>query len=393
MTSLKRVAAISAIVFALALLLSLVLAPFALRSSIETYNQLVDKSEVYTDDLYRETTLDLGVSTLRLTDFSYAGRFRVQQSPDEQVHILTLNSGFSYLVPEVIQRDDVALVGFRRLEDIHINEENILRAIAARNVYRNTILQLPPSVSLELEQLDSWIYYHLDLDYDGFANAEALQKQLQDWYRQNQLREESQRLQENQTYLQEQIQDLRLELSDDASCWSQPPEDFAGNYGVNNLYNRIENLRSQLIGEAYDFLGQYSDLSEEALAQSRQRTEALAGSLLAQEQARDLLLARQSYDRFLLELLSDGEELVEPEFAGLDEELLTQQLLDCQAQIQQAELLMGQLSKELSAALRHCLDLWDPFSQEEIPVETPAQPAVSETAPAPESSPSPLSPA
>lgn len=393
MTSLKRIAAISAIVFALMLLLSLVLAPFALRSCIDTYNQLVDKSETYADDLYRETTLDLGVSTLRLTDFSYAARFRVEESPDEQIHILTLNSGFSYLVPEVTQRDDVALVDFRWVEDIHINEENILRAIAARNDYQNTILQLPPSASLEVEQLDSWIYYHLDLNYEGFANAEALKQQLQDWYRQDQLSEESQNLQEKQVYLQENIQDLRLELSDDANFWNQSPENFSSDYGIINLYDRIENLRSQLIEEAYDFLGQHGDLSEEALAQSRQQTEALAAELFAQEKARDLLVAQQAYDNFHLELLQSGEELPEAEFAGLSIEQLEQQIEARQTQIQQAELLMGQLSKELSAALRHCLDLWYPFSQEEIPVETPAQPAVSETAPAPESSPSPLSPA
>jgi len=381
MTKLKNIAAISAIIFAVTLLLCLIVLPFALRSSIDTYNKLVDKSEAYADKLYTDTTLDLSVSSLRLMDFAYSTRLRIQESPDDRIHILTLDNGFSYILPEVTQRGETALVSFRWLDDIRLNEENILRALAARNDAQNAIVQLPPKASLELGEIDSWTYYHLDLEYTGFANAEELQQQLEDWYRQEQLGQQSRDLRYDLDYKQQRIQELREELVDSAASWENSPEEFFADYSYGSRYNDIASQRSELIQKAYDFLGEHGDLEPEKFDASLLQALDLADQLFAQEQELDQQLAQQAYNHIMLERLLYDEEISDPAFAGLSDEQLEQRIQETDLLQRQTELQVSRLGRQLNTVIQRCLELRDPFpetetpTEEEIPVEDAQVPA------------------
>ena len=174
MNSLKKIAAISGIIFALALLAAIIATPFAVSGGIDFYNGILDKAEENWDSYWFDTTVDSAVKELTLADSGYYGIITVQESPDNQIHILNQDKGFSYIVPDVNIRGDKAELNFLWINDPKLTEENIIQWLAAElydNYSRQSIIQLPASVSLHLSEENMGdLYHHVRLDYKGFAN-------------------------------------------------------------------------------------------------------------------------------------------------------------------------------------------------------------------------------
>ncbi len=293
MNSLKLIAAISGIVFAVALLVAIIATPFAVSGGIDFYNALLDEAEKQKDQHWMETTVDSVVKELTLADSGYYGLITVQESPDNQIHIKNQDFGFSCIVPDVNIRGDKAELNFFWHSDPKLTEENIMQWLSAElydNYSRQSIIQLPASASLYFaEENMEDLYYHVRLDYKGFANYEELQSQLDGWTAVLESRNafvDYINVVENQL---NQIDNIRYTLADAAES--------AHNVEVFQLesaesYVDIKERRSNLLKRSYNLRKEFGLQSEEALDSAYLEMNALIVELCEYEKQYDLLSAK-----------------------------------------------------------------------------------------------------
>lgn len=293
MNSLKKIAAISAIIFAIALLLTIILTPFAVSSGIDFYNSIIDKAVEKQAEYWTEVTLDSTVTDLLLLDSGYYGRITIEESPDKQIHIWNQDIGFEYIQPEVHLSGNSAEVSFLWVNDPKLSEENILQIIAANldNHYRQTIIQLPAHASLLLDEnyLGDY-YYHLDLEYNGFANYEPLRKQLDDWYAASQIEVFYNNYVSELEQLLLDIEESRLHITENL-YWQTSVEQFQSEFAVQ--YAQIRDKRMNLLTEAYDFQSSYGNAAPETLEAAFKEYAAVIEELGAAEHQYDLLTVQR----------------------------------------------------------------------------------------------------
>lgn len=289
MNSLKKVAAIAAIVSAAALLLTIILTPFAVSGVIDTYNAFIEKAEENSDSYWMEESLKKGVLELNLADYPHYGDILIEESPDDLIHIRYQDWGFQYLQPSVSYNGQAANVSFIYRNDIKLNEENILQAVAAEisNAYpRMTIIQIPSSVSLKLdEDYMDMLYYTISLGTENFANFEEVQQQLDTWYEQRQVQNQYNEFMDTVVRTMDEIQQLRIELND-ASNQYEREDAYMENHA--NIYLNIQNMRSDLLKRSYNFRKEHSTISQEALDSQYLELTAIIEELCAAEQNYDL---------------------------------------------------------------------------------------------------------
>ena len=293
MNSLKKIAAVSGILFALALLVAIITAPFAVSGGIDFYNGILEQAEQQKEEHWFDTTMDSAVKELTLADSGYYGIISVEQSPDNQIHILNQDKGFSYIVPDVNIRGVKAELNFLWINDPKLTEENIIQWLAAElydDYSRQSIIQLPADVSLHFaEENMGDLYHHVRLDYKGFANYEELQSQLDGW---------SAVLEARSVY--DEHQNIVLSVLNDISrqresiAWAAEDctdvEKFQEEWAVE--YINIKEQRSDMLKRSYNFRKEYGEQSAEELEAAYLEMNSVIVELCEYEKEYDLLTAK-----------------------------------------------------------------------------------------------------
>lgn len=356
MNSLKKIAAISGIVFAAALLVAIIATPFAVSGGIDFYNALLDEAEKQKDQHWMETTVDSVVKELTITDIGYYGFVTVQESPDHQIHIKNQDFGFSCIVPDLNIRGDKAELNFIWNSDPKLTEENLIQWLSSElynNYSRQSIIQLPSDVSLHLseENLEN-LYHYVRLDYKGFANYEELQSQLDGWTAVLESRNAyGDYLHEVESQLNH-INELRQELAYAAEN-THNVDVFQRETAV--TYIDIKECRSNLLKRSYNLRKEFGLQSEEALDSAYLEMNALIVELCEYEKQYDLLSAKVTEARFQLNNGEKGEH----EFSRVADSCYSQQV--------DLDLSIGKLREKLSNYLREDFVVMD--VEHKLPVQ------------------------
>ncbi len=361
MNSLKKIAAISGIICAIALILTIIITPFAVSSALDFYNEMVDRAEENSGKYIIRTDLDSKVKELTLENSGYYGEIMIEESPDNAIHILTQDRGFDYIVADVQNKGSHASVNFLWHNDPRINEENILQFLASEmldNYRRWTVIQLPADASLHLsdEHMDD-LYYNINFNYDGFANFDELSAEMDDWFASYEIQ---QQYADYITHVNEKLAEIRgqrSELSESAQAWVDV-ENFQ-NYAA-PYYHQIKDDRSDLLKRSYNFRKKYGTQTPEELDAVYLEHNRMIEELCAAEKEYDLLSAKVSDARYKL----NNGEMTRPQFSSIADGCYTQQV--------DIDLTISRLRDKLEAYL-----IEDIMNPENNP---PVVPADSETA-------------
>lgn len=362
MNSLKKIAAISGIIFALALLAAIIATPFAVSGGIDFYNGILEEAEQQKEEHWFDTTVDSAVKELTIADSGYYGIISVEQSPDNQIHILNQDKGFSYIVPDVNIRGDKAELNFRWINDPKLTEENIIQWLAAElydDYSRQSIIQLPASVSLHLSEENMGdLYHHVRLDYKGFANYEELQSQLDDWTAVLEARNAYADYRSSVENQLSHIQNIRYEIANAADSY-----DNAERFQLDQaeLYMDIKERRSDLLKRSYNLRKQYGAESDEALDAAYLEMNDVIVELCDYEKQYDLLSAKVAEARFQLNNGEKGEH----EFSRVADSCYSQQV--------DLDLSIGKLREKLENYLLEEFISMDGATQERADVVYPSE--------------------
>lgn len=293
MNSMKKVAIISAIISAVALLLTIILTPFAVSSVIDTYNNILEKAETNADSYWIENTLNANVTELLLAYPEHYGSLHIEESPDNQIHIRNQDWGFEYLIPSISYNGNTAVLDFQWKYDYKITEDTILKAIAQEISPigpRSTIIQLPSHVSLKLDEeyMDS-LYYMLNFLYCDFANYEELRQQMDDWYVEHQVQIQYNHFITDVENELNKIHRMRLDISNNCQYFDNA-EAFQIEFA--DQYVALKNTRSDLLKKAYNFRKEYGMQTAEELDSNYMELTAVIEELCAAEKSYDLLTAK-----------------------------------------------------------------------------------------------------
>lgn len=293
MNSLKKIAAVSGILFALALLVAIITAPFAVSGGIDFYNGILEQAEQQKEEHWFDTTVDSAVKELTLADSGYYGIITVEQSPDNQIHILNQDKGFSYIVPDVNIRGDEAELNFLWINDPKLTEENIIQWLSAElydDYSRQSIIQLPADVSLHFaeENMDD-LYHHVRFDYKGFANYEELQSQLDGWTAVLEANDAYHNYQSNILNRMNEVTELRQDIA-----WSAEHCGDVGRFQQDwtPTYVNIKELRSDMLKRSYNFRKEYGIQTAEELEAAYLEMNSVIVELCEYEKEYDLLTAK-----------------------------------------------------------------------------------------------------
>ena len=323
MNSLKKIAAISAIVCGIALILTIILTPFAVSNALDFYNELVDKAEASAEEYVIHTDFDSKIKELTIENSGYYGAILIEESPDNAIHILTQDRGFDYIMPDVQIKGNSAVVSFLWQNDPRINEENILQLIASEmldNYRRWTVIQLPASASLHLSgEYMADLYSAINFKYDGFANYGELSNEMDDWYAAHEVQQKYADYLEHVNDKLNEIRQVRSELSESADAWVDVElfQGYAAPY-----YHQIKDSRSDLLKRSYNFRKEYGTQPQEELDSVYLEYSRLIEELGAAEKEYDLLSAKVSDAR---RKLADGE-MSENQFSSIADSCYTQQV-------------------------------------------------------------------
>ncbi len=365
MNSMKRIAQISAIVCGIALLATIALTPFAVSSAINVYNSFVEKAETEKDQYIIETTIDSAVKSLTLSDRYYFYRtLRIEESPNNEIHILTQDNGFEKYLPNVTIIDDDATVSFYFQGDIKLSEENLLQALSfSMERYEDgTVIQIPASVSLymDAEYMEEG-YRNLDIQFKGFANYEEFIKSYDDWAASTAARDSYYDYIATIDNRLNQINEMRLNIHETTGYYSTQ-ESFMNDAA--SQYNNIRNLRSDILKTNYNFRKEFSSQDEESIS---------AAYMEMQNKVTELCTIEQEYD-----LLSVQQHIAEERFGNgeLDGDAFSKIVDECFSQQVKLDLSITQLRQDFYDYLHEGIlseeELDIPDVDVTVPVERPA---------------------
>lgn len=289
MNNLKRIAAISGIIFGFALIVSIVLLPFAVSDVIDSYNVMVDEALHNSETYWDKIDLDKNIHELGLApNFLYSYNLLIRESPDQQIHILAQDRGFEKVEIAVQTQEPTATISAKWLNDPQISKENILQLMAAEfdRQWIHIIVELPSSASIcfnEDEFLDQ--YYRIDFEFTGFANYEELQTSLEKNNEYIQWQEQYNDYLVNVSNELDSIRSLRDYLSD--AYWDcSSVEEFLLNNS--ETYQTIQKERNELLKAAYRLRQQTGTHSEEDLTRQLKEMTAVVSELCETEKQYDI---------------------------------------------------------------------------------------------------------
>ena len=297
MNSLKKVAVISGIVFAVTLLLSIVLTPFAVSGTVEIYNGFIDAAQEQKNDFEFVTTVDSSVKELTLAESGYYSEIVIQESPDNQIHIRNQDLGFSYITPKLDIRGSKAELNFIWINDPKLTEENIIQWFAAElsNYRGETVIQLPASASLYFADEQMYdLFHNVRLEYTGFANYDELQSLLDAWNTQQKSRD----VYANYLYtVNDTLNSIRQQRYDLAEFSSNI--DLVDAFQIHSAeqYASIKEQRSNLLKQSYNLRKEYGTRSAEELEAAYLEMNNVIVELCDLEKQYDLLSAKVSEAR------------------------------------------------------------------------------------------------
>lgn len=144
MTKLKKFTIGCAVVFLACMIAVFALLPLCVDDLIDEYNEIINKP---INNVYKEHVLDENIKNIRLPSYYYY--IETRKSPDNLIHIQTLDAGLMKIEHTVQQNEDTADIWFNRNYLNPINKENITRLIKlALNDVPSVILYMPEDVSL-----------------------------------------------------------------------------------------------------------------------------------------------------------------------------------------------------------------------------------------------------
>ncbi len=377
MNSLRKLAAFSALVGAIALIISIVLAPFALSSAITLYNDLMDKAEANPELFNVYTTLDPSVETLTLMNSVYFyDTIKIEQSPDNSIHILTKDRGFERCEPIINQKGSHAELQFNWKSDPQLDEDNLLQALyySVEGYDYSCTIQLPTHVSLQLdEEFLENSYYSLRINYSGFANYPELKALSEQWEARFDKKMDFDNYHWEMEKELEDISRLREGLQNQAQY--AEPDNYLSEHSSD--YSNIKNRRSDLLKRNYNLRKELLDQDPEEMDAAYLEQVAQLSELCAKEQEYDLLTVQQHR----LEMNSLNSQLdVEDHNQQLNE------IFDRQVEL---DLEISRLRDSMNAYLQEdLLELLSatPFNEtvvEELVAETDPEEPVVETQPTP----------
>lgn len=179
MNKLKKIALISAIVCAACTLGAIVTAPLAVSSGIKAYNSIVKDAIENPNSAEKTVTLPSTVTELHLSNSRFVNVV-IRKSKDANTYISTQDAGFTCSVAEIEEDGADARIKLSTKENFLVNEENVKKAInfainGASNYW--VTISVPETVSIHVNDEDLNSLY-IDLDYQDFANAQELAKQI-----------------------------------------------------------------------------------------------------------------------------------------------------------------------------------------------------------------------
>lgn len=341
MNSLKKIAAVSGIICTITLVAAIILTPFAVSSAMDFYNTLVDRAEASADQYWTDCSIDSTVTDLTLAESGYYGMIFIRESADNQIHIRNQDTGFEYIQPNVTLHGSQAEVHFQWITDPKLTEENFMQLMAAQffsNYRYQTIIELPASVSLHFaEENMGDLYYHVDLEFTGFANYEELRSQLDGWAAALEARNAYESYISSVNDGLTQIENLRYELASNAEN-AINAELFQ--LDTADLYVEIKNRRSDLLKRSYNFRKEYGPQTAEELDAVYLEMNSLIEELCSHEKQYDYLSAKVNEAREQMEM---GE---------IDEEQFSTVADTCYSQQVDLDLTIGKQRDKLETFLR-----------------------------------------
>ena len=370
MNSLKKIAAVSGIVFVITLILSIVLTPFAVSSSIDIYNDLLARAEENSESYWFRTDVDSAVKELVLAHSGYYGEIVVKESPDNEIHIKNQDNGFSYIKPELDIRGDKAQLNFIWVNDPKLTEENVLQFLASEfydNYRYRSVIELPASASLRFaEENMEDLFYNVRFEYTGFANYAELQSLQDGWAA---VLEARSVYDEHQNIVLSVLNDISQQR--ESIAWAAEDctnvEEFQEVWAVE--YINIKEQRSDLLKRTYNFRKEYSTQPAEELESTYLELNNVIVELCEYEKEYDLLTAQVAEARANL---NSGY----INYNAQRYEKLSESAYDRQVEL---DLSISKLREKLSAYLLERF-----MDAEEVPVVVPAdaETPVEETPPA-----------
>ncbi len=285
MNKTKNIALISFIIFIIATLASIVAAPFAAKSGIAYYNQLVDEGETSQDLLVKNTILPESVKKLELSTLGWM-RVKILPSENGQIYFELYNGGLNYghVIESTISEDGTsAAICLGVSENRKITEENIrttlLASVNGYHIY-TVSLHLPQDAALIVQ--DEYLLDNIAFGSTPFANREELMAQAGF----NDIEET------DLSYCISRISDLQ-----DSINGYKLPKSYDGEYDVPysvstfqeetyGFYQEIADYRRQMLQEVYSTAYKKAVPNEDYL---------LVEELTQAEKERDLLEAKLNY--------------------------------------------------------------------------------------------------
>lgn len=246
MNKTKKVALISAIIFVLATFATIIAAPFAVKSCINTYNQLVDEAAENKSLCLTTTTLPSNVKSLTISFETCVG-VTVHPSTDGNIRLEAYDNGFCFAsasTPVISQDGTSASFILSYGENLKLTEENVRKAIACEinNIFPNNIdLYIPQDVSLQVE--DSSYLHYFSFGATKFANREELLASIRDFdVAENDLSNYTNHIAELKGTINSRKASLYLDEYFDMSSYTEE---------VEIIYNQIGDLRRNMLQQVY----------------------------------------------------------------------------------------------------------------------------------------------
>ncbi|MEF9983909.1 MAG: hypothetical protein RR806_02965 [Oscillospiraceae bacterium] len=187
MNKLKKITAISGIVFLVCLVAAAILIPISVNSGIEYFNEMLQEDA----ELSKETIIEGNIKKLSL-DYNNYSSIKVRKSLDSKIHIMTMDRGYFKwdIDVQTLSDDETAVMIKKNTSNSIIDKSTIAKSIKSfLDTSYDVIIYMPENIDLVSEQL-YLINPYTNQPYENSRNINEVQKEETSYLTMSRIRNE-----------------------------------------------------------------------------------------------------------------------------------------------------------------------------------------------------------
>ncbi|MEG1044351.1 MAG: hypothetical protein RSF81_06185 [Oscillospiraceae bacterium] len=187
MNKLKKITAISGIVFLVCLVAAAILIPISVNSGIEYFNEMLQEDA----ELSKETIIEGNIKKLNL-DYNNYSSIKVRKSLDSKIHIMTMDRGYFKwdIDVQTLSDDETAVMIKKNTSNSIIDKSTIAKSIKSfLDTSYDVIIYMPENIDLVSEQL-YLINPYTNQPYENSRNINEVQKEETSYLTMSRIRNE-----------------------------------------------------------------------------------------------------------------------------------------------------------------------------------------------------------